>query len=348
MKIFQLSILFSLVAFTALNCFIANAADNVVTNVSAPESYAPAVLPGNGLAQHPFLYTGEWDHRKTNQTIFVVRDGKVAWTYSIPINDANGTLQELGDATMLSNGNIVFCRKVGASEITPDKKIIWNIDAPKGTEIHSVQPLGLIACARHAKRQAAKLMIINTATGATEKELDLPTPHPDKSPHLQFRRVHLTKDGTYLAAHLDDNKVVEYDADGKAVWSFATPGGPWDAVRLKNGNTLISSYHNTVLEVNKKGEVVWQFSAKDIPEYKCFIFQEVNRLANGDTLICNWCPIRPQRHETLARLGASAGSVAREKSRLGIEPMEKSRPRPGQFIQLLDEPGVAENGDLQR
>jgi hypothetical protein len=96
-----------------------------------------------GLAQHPFLYTGEWDHRKTNQTIFVVRDGKVAWTYSIPINDADGTLQELGDATMLSNGNIVFCRKVGASEVTPDKKIIWNMDAPKGTEIHSIQPIGL-------------------------------------------------------------------------------------------------------------------------------------------------------------------------------------------------------------
>ena len=62
----------------------------------------------------------------------------------------------------------------------------------------------------------AKLMLINTITGQTEKELTLPTPHPGQSPHLQFRRVRLTKDGTYLAAHLDDNKVVEYDADGKA------------------------------------------------------------------------------------------------------------------------------------
>jgi hypothetical protein len=40
---------------------------------------------------------------------------------TIPIKDADGTLQELGDATMLSNGNIVFCRKTGASEVTPDK-----------------------------------------------------------------------------------------------------------------------------------------------------------------------------------------------------------------------------------
>ena len=37
-------------------------------------------------------------------------------------NNANGVLQELGDASMLSNGNIVRSRKVGASEITPEKK----------------------------------------------------------------------------------------------------------------------------------------------------------------------------------------------------------------------------------
>ncbi len=72
----------------------------------------PAVLPGNGLAQHSFLYTGEWDHRFAVQTIFVVRGGKVVWTYQIPIKDPSGTLEELGDARMLANGNILFCRKV--------------------------------------------------------------------------------------------------------------------------------------------------------------------------------------------------------------------------------------------
>ena len=79
----------------------------------------------------------------TTGLMFVVRGGKVVWTYSIPIKDADGTLQELGDATMLSNGNVVFCRKTGFSEVTPDKRIIWNMDAPKGTELHSIQPIGL-------------------------------------------------------------------------------------------------------------------------------------------------------------------------------------------------------------
>jgi len=218
----KMPVLLALGASAALKCHSADVATNApaaAATIAATNaaSYAPAVLPGKGMSQHPFLYTGEWDYRKTNQTIFVVRGGKVVWTYDIPINDANGTLEELGDATMLSNGNIVFCRKVGVSEITPDKKIIWNMDAPKDTEIHSVQPLGTNRVLIVENAKPAKLLIINTVTGQTEKELALPTPHPDKSPHLQFRRVRLTKDGTYLAAHLDDNKVVEYDADGKAV-----------------------------------------------------------------------------------------------------------------------------------
>jgi hypothetical protein len=211
----------------ALNSFGADTNSVAPTNAV---SLSPAVLPGKGLAQHPFLYTGEWDHRKTNQTIFVVREGKVAWTYDIPFNSADGTMEELGDATMLSNGNIIFCRKVGASEITPDKKIVWNIEAPKGTEIHSIQPIGLDRVLVTQNGNPAKLMLINIVTGKTEKELTLPVPHPEKA-HLQFRRVHQTKDGTFLAAHLDNDKVVEYDAAGKAIWSFATKG-PWSATRF--------------------------------------------------------------------------------------------------------------------
>jgi hypothetical protein len=313
--------------------------------VVAPAS--PEILPGKGLAQHPFLYTGEWDHRKTTQTIFVVRDGKVAWTYDIPIKDADGTLQELGDATMLSNGNIVFCRKVGASEITPDKKIVWNIDAPKGTEIHSIQPIGLDRVLVTQNGNPAKLMLINTVTGKTEKELTLPVAHPEKSPHLQFRRVHQTKDGTFLAAHLMDNKVVEYDADGKEIWSYAARG-PWSATRLKNGNTLITSYHSTVLEVNKKGEVVWQFSEKDIPEYKCFIFQEANRLANGNTVICNWCPA-DLKDPKLWPGSVQVLEVTPEKKVVwALSEWKTPDLGPASSIQLLDEPGVAENGDFQR
>jgi hypothetical protein len=308
--------------------------------------YGPAVLPGRGLAQHPFVYTGEWDFRRNEQTIYVVRDGKVAWQYSIPTNDERGVMQELGDATMRSNGNIVFCRKTGASEITPGKKIVWDIAAPAGSEIHSVQPIGLDRVEVMQNGNPAKLMLIDTVTGRTEKELTLPVPKPDQ-PHLQFRRVHRTKDGTFLAAHLDSGKVVEYDAAGNAIWTYRT-SGPWSAARLKNGNTLITSYPSTVLEVNKQGEVVWEFSQKDAPQYRFFILQEASRLANGNTVITNWCP------NDLKDPKKWPGSV----QVLEVTPDKKivwalsqwGSPDlgPASSIQLLDEPGVPENGDLQR
>jgi hypothetical protein len=72
-------------------------------------------------------------------------------------DDANGVFQELGDASMLSNGNIMFSRKVGASEITPEKKIIWNYDAPKVCEIHTTRPIG-----------TERVMIIERRPGETD------------------------------------------------------------------------------------------------------------------------------------------------------------------------------------
>jgi hypothetical protein len=101
--------------------------------------------------------------------------------------------------------------------------------------------------------------------------------------------LRLTKAGTYLAGHLDMNKVSEYDADGKEIWSVKA-NQPWSVVRLNNGNTLIGCSAAGVKEVNPKGETVWDFTQKDVPDIKLFIIQEVSRLANGNTVICNWCP----------------------------------------------------------
>ena len=307
---------------------------------------APA-LPGNGPSQHSFLYTGEWDVRKPEQTLFLVRDGKVAWSYSIPIKYPNGEIQELGDATRLSNGNILFSRKVGASEVTEEKKIVWNMEAPKGTEIHSVQPIGLDRVLVTQNGNPAKLMLINKKTGQTEKELILPVGNPNK-PHLQFRRVRQTASGTYLAAHLDANKVVEYDSEGKELWNFPAKG-PWSAARLKNGNTLITANHSTVLEVTKKGEVVWEFSQKDIPDYKCFIFQEADRLVNGNTVVCSWCPVDIKDPKRWPGSVQVLEVTPEKKVVWALSQWENPDLGPASSIQVLDEPGVPENpGELQR
>jgi len=56
------------------------------------------------------------------------------------------------------------------------------------------------------------------------------------------------------------------------------------ATRLKNGNTLMQALNDhSVLEVNKQGQIVWSLPRRTRPEYKFYHFQEVNRLANGNT-----------------------------------------------------------------
>src|SRR4051794_22185661 len=57
------------------------------------------VPPGNGLAQHPMLYAGEGYN-----TLFLVNDGKVVWTYS------SGRGGEIDDIWLMSNGHILYSR----------------------------------------------------------------------------------------------------------------------------------------------------------------------------------------------------------------------------------------------
>ena len=263
---------------------VAKAADAPATQPATQ----PLVLPGNGLAQHSFLFTGEWDYRRPVQTIYIIRDGKVTWSYDIPFKDATGTMQELGEAKLLANGNVLFCRKTGAREVDQDKKTVWNYDCPAGTEVHSVQPIGLDKVLMVQSGNPAVASIINITTGKTEKTLTLPTGHPDK-PHMQFRRVRLLPDGNFLVAHSDMGKVCEYDPDGKEIWSVPAPQ-VWAALRLSNGNTLISCQQRGVKEVNHAGETVWELTQKDVPDIKLYICQEAHRLSNGNTVICNWCP----------------------------------------------------------
>jgi hypothetical protein len=164
--------------------------------------------------------------------MYVVRDGKIVWSYTNPLKG------ELGDCTKLSNGNIVFSHQFGASEITPDKKIVWNYDGPPGTEIHTAYPVGKDRVLVMQNGNPAKLMLIQKATGKVEKGLVLQT-RDATSVHGQFRHIRMTRAGTFLVAHMDLGKVVEYSADGKEIWSVAAPSA-WATVRLKNGNTLRS------------------------------------------------------------------------------------------------------------
>ncbi|RJP31345.1 MAG: hypothetical protein C4527_07790 [Candidatus Omnitrophota bacterium] len=62
----------------------------------------------------------------------------------------------------------------------------------------------------------------------------------------------------YLVCDSLANRIVEITSDGDLVWSYEHDlAQPMDALRLENGNTLITDFdHHRILEVNPNGEVV--------------------------------------------------------------------------------------------
>lgn len=288
--------------------------------------WAPAELPGNGLAQHDFFYAGEGTH----ENMYIVRGGKIAWTYSDPT-----TKGEISDAVLLPNGNILFAHQFGVSEITSNKDPVWHYDVPHGYEVHTAQPVGKDRVVLIQNGDPAKLMVINKTTGKTDKEFVLRVGNPANT-HNQFRQARLTATGTILVAHMDMGKVCEYDIDGKELWSAAV-ASPWSVTPLKNGNILVASNRRFVREINRAGETVWEFQAADLPGYRIVGTQTAVRLANGNTLINNWCS---KGNGTAIQAFEVTGD---KKLVWALRSWDNPDLGPSSIIQLLDQPAVAEN-----
>jgi hypothetical protein len=325
----------ALAKFTASDVPALGAAE---TEVPAPRwatnaAPTPAGLPGKGMAQHPMLYLGEGYNK-----LFVVNNGKVIWTYS------TGRGFEYDDAWMLSNGNIVFSRMQYVAEVTPQKEVIWRYDCPTNTEVHCCQPIGLDRVLFIQNGLPPKLMVINTTTGKTEVEHALPARSLDdqRTVHPQYRRVRYTADGHYLVPMLGmgtNGAVVEYDKNFNEVWRYNIRS-PWAAIRLKNGNTLITDESDKLTrEVNPKGETVWELRPEDLPEeYRFVDTQTCTRLANGNTIICS-----------RGRNGQKPQLVEVTKDKKVVWVLQDwSVLGPATAVQILDDPGVPEKpGDSE-
>ncbi len=244
------------------------------------------IITGKGLKGKSFLYVGEWDTRHPDaQVMSIVRNGKLVWQYSIPLHPTPGANQEFDDITMMDDGNIMFARMSGAGIITPDKKLIWEFICPPNTETHSCQPIGKDSALLVLNANPAKILIINIASNQILKEVIIPS--TSTSTHGQFRHVRLSPTGTLVVGHMGEGRVVEYTLDGKEIWSVKA-ASVWAAVRLKNGNTLISGDgQGYTRELDAAGNTVWEITQADVP-FKLYNSQTANRLANGNTIICNW------------------------------------------------------------
>jgi hypothetical protein len=310
--------------FTAAGVPQMGPAETEVAPLKDPGPVPPG-LPGKGMAQHPMLYIGEGYNK-----MFLVNKNKIIWTYS------TGPGNEYDDVWMLTNGNVLFTRMQYIAEITPDKKVVWRYDAPPGTEIHACQPIGLNKVMFVLNGLPPHLKIVDITTNSVEEDHKLPAPSltDPRSVHGQFRRARFTQQGTYLVSFLTMNRVVEYDKNFNEVWSYDVRS-PWAAIRLRNGNTLITDENDVkTFEVTPDKKIVWQITPEDIPaEYRYENSQSATRLANGNTIICS----RGGRYH-----GPQLVEVTKDKKVVWVL-QDWAHFGPGTAVQVLNDPGVPEN-----
>jgi HEAT repeat protein len=74
-------------------------------------------------------------------------------------------------------------------------------------------------------------------------------------------RIHMLPNGRVLVPHNAENKVVEYDINGKVVWQVEIEQ-PVAATRLPNGNTLVTTMmQNRAVEFDRNGTEVWRYQS---------------------------------------------------------------------------------------
>jgi len=159
-------------------------------------------------------------------------------------------------AQRLPNGNTFITTENQLIEVDKDGKEVSTYVRPDGASFMRATKLrnGDIAC---VIQLGVPRYVRLSPSGKEFKEV--------KSWGVQVRtsggRIEVLPNGHVLIPEMDNNRVVEYDADGQSVWEV-TIDQPIAAVRRPNGNTVVTLMRqNRAVEVDRSGKEVWQFKA---------------------------------------------------------------------------------------
>ena len=242
--------------------------------------------------KHSFLGVG-----KANQAVIIDEDGAVEWKFDMPASDG----------WVLPNGNVLLAlygtkEFPNGSVVEVDRKTKQILFQYKGRqkEISTVQPLpdGTLLIAELGAEPRA--IVVNRRGDIL---LTTPLQCQKKNVHMQTRMLRALPNGNFIAPHLLDFAVKEYNPVTREVVQVIKTDDrgrdkrdwPFTAIRLENGNTLISCTNgNRIIETDAAGKIVWSVTNEDLGEP---LFQDAcgaQRLPNGNTVIASYRAKRDQ------------------------------------------------------
>ena len=236
--------------------------------------------------RHSFLGVG-----KANRTVIVDEDGNVEWKLDMPASDGwvlpNGNvLLALYGTQVFPNGGVIEVERA-------TKKIVF---AYKGQqkETSTVLPLPDDRFLVAELGPEPRAIVIDRSGQVL---MTTPLQCQKANAHMQTRMLRVLPNGNYIAPHLLDFAVKEYEPDtGKVVRTFPTDDRgrekrdwPFTAIRLKDGNTLIGCTNgNRIIEVDGDGKIVWSVTNEDIGENLFNDACGAQRLPNGNTVVTSY------------------------------------------------------------
>ncbi len=247
---------------------------------------SPLRANDSATVKHSFLAVGS-----ANKAVIIDEDGLVSWSFDVPASDG----------WVLPSGNVLLAAYPtdaypGGAVLEIDREsneIVFRY-LGKQKEISTVEPLtdGKFLVAELGPEPRAVVIdrqgtVLRTTALQCQKE----------NVHMQTRMIRTLPSGNYLAPHLLDFAVKEYEpGSGEVVATIPTDDRgrekrdwPFTAIRLADGNTLISCTNgNRIIEVDPQGKIVWSVTNDDLSEP---LFSDpcgAQRLPNGNTIVSSY------------------------------------------------------------
>lgn len=182
------------------------------------------------------------------------------------------------DAWLLPNGNVLFADG-NITEVTRDHQVVFEYkpEIQKGGGAYSCQrlPNGNTVVGENASGRVVEV------DKAGQVVFSMMTRFGKTDDHHHMRMVRKLANGNYLVCHSMANIVREYKPDGSTAWEKPTKGLAFAAVRLPNGNTLVSSL-SQLTEYDPSGAEVWEFKKDDLPGVVIQNMTGIQVLPNGN------------------------------------------------------------------